>query len=236
MQFKKYFYRIIILISCFSVLSTSTKGQDLSFFGNPGLIHTPSAYLSNWGDLNVGMTHYPAATSFTFESGESAERSFWAHLGFLPFGEVSLKLTKPYNSRDKNYGIGDRSISFRLQVLKEKENRPAILIGVQDPFALQAFFNTNYIVLSKKRQIKQLELNVNLGYGFKIEETRGHILQGIFGGFQAKWRQIRFLTEYDAERINLGLGYQYKDWVRTNLGLIEGKYLSATLALSFSLK
>ena len=127
--------------------STRTIGQDLSFFGNPGLIHTPSAYLSGWQNLKIGMTHYPAATSFTFEGGESTERSFWAHLGFLPFGEVSLKLTRPYNSGDKNYGVGDRSISFRFQVLKEKKNRPALLIGVQDPFAIQSFFNTNYICL-----------------------------------------------------------------------------------------
>lgn len=218
------------------VFTNSTKAQDLSLFGNPGLIHTPSAYLSNWGDVNMGMTHYPAATSFTFEARESRERSFWAHLGFLPFAEVSLKLTKPYNSNDKNYGIGDRSIGVRLQVLKEKTNRPAILIGIQDPFTVSSFFNTNYFVLSKKHQIKEIELNANLGYGFKIEAARNHILQGVFGGFKVKWRQLRTMIEYDAERINLGIGYQYKDWVSTNIALVEGRYLSATLGFRFSLK
>jgi len=44
------------------------------------------------------------------------------------------------------------------------------------------------------------------------------------------------MIEYDAERINLGIGYQYKDWVRTNLALVDGRYLSAALAFRFSLK
>ena len=232
-------YNLVFLFVVVSIMvypPAYLKAQDLSFFGHSGLIYTPSAYLSNWGDLNIGITHYPAATSFTFERGESPERSFWAHLGFLPFGEISLKLTKPYNSSDKNYGIGDRSISFRLQILKEKQNRPAILIGVQDPFSVSSFFNTNYIVLSKKHEIKQIEINANLGYGFKIEEARGHVLQGIFGGMQAKWRQLRIMAEYDADRINFGMGYQYGEWVSTNLALINGRYLSASLALHFSLK
>ena len=233
---KKYNLVFIFAVLSIMVYPASLKAQDLSFFGHSGLIYTPSAYLSNWGDLNIGITHYPAATSFTFERGESPERSFWAHLGFLPFGEVSLKLTKPYNSSDKNYGIGDRSISFRLQILKEKKNRPAILIGIQDPFSVSSFFNTNYIVLSKKHEIKQIEINANLGYGFKIEEARGHVLQGIFGGMQAKWRQLRIMAEYDADRINFGMGYQYGEWVSTNLALINGRYLSASLALHFSLK
>ena len=209
---------------------------DLSLFGNPGLIYTPSAYLSNWGDVNFGMTHYPAPTSFTFERGESRERSLWAHLGFLPFGEVSLKLTKPYNSSDKNYGIGDRSIAFRLQVLKEKENRPAVLIGVQDPFSVSSYFNTNYIVLSKKKQIHQIVLNANIGYGIKIETAQAHILQGVFGGLQAKWKQFRFLAEYDTEYVNIGTGYQYKNWLSANVALINAQYVSASIAIRFSLK
>ena len=227
--------RFAIILQSIFCLNT-LKAQDLSLFGNPGLMHTPSAYLSNWGDVHFGMTHYPTATSFTYEAGESRERSFWTHLGLLPFAEVSIKLTKPYNSSDKNYGIGDRSISVRVQVLKEKANRPAVLIGVQDPFTVASFFNTNYLVLSKKRQLNQIELNANLGYGFKIEEAQNHILQGIFGGLQVKWRQVRTMIEYDAERINLGIGYQYKDWVRTNLALVDGRYLSAALAFRFSLK
>lgn len=214
----------------------SSQAVSNSFWGNPGLIYTPSAYLSNWGDVNVGVTHYPAATSFTFERGESPERSYWVHLGFLPFGEVSLKLTKPYNSSDKNYGIGDRSISFRLQLLKEKKNRPAILIGVKDPFSASSYFNTNYIVLSKKYQINQFQINANLGYGIKIEEANAHILQGLFGGMQAKWQQLRVMVEYDANRINFGTGYQYKNWLSANISLIDMRYFSASLAVKFSLK
>lgn len=230
---------VLLFFVTFNSYSQTTRvvsPPDLSFFGHPGLIYSPSAYLSNWGDVNFGMTHYPAPTSFTFERGESQERSFWTHIGFLPFGEVSVKLTKPYNASDKNYGIGDRSISFRLQVLKEKQNSPAILIGVQDPFSVSSYFNTNYIVLSKKKQINQIVLNANIGYGFKIETARAHTLQGVFGGLQTKWKQLRLVAEYDTEYVNVGAGYQYKNWLSVNVALINVQYISASLSISFSLK
>ena len=116
---KRLFFLQKIMVSIILLLPfNNLQAQDPSLLGFPGLLHTPTAYLSDWKSLYFGMTHYPAATSFTFEPGESMERSYWTHLGFLPFGEVSIRLTKPYNSSDKNYGIGDRSISFRLQVLK----------------------------------------------------------------------------------------------------------------------
>ena len=237
--------KLVVLLLFFQLIVLS-KGNaqsdsDLSNLGFPGLIYTPSAYLSDWGTVAVGMTHYHKDAAFTFEAGDNTERSFWANIGFLPFGEVTLRLTKPYNPSipnygvSENYGIGDRSISFRLQVLKERENRPAILVGTQDPFSGSSFFNTNYIVVSKKQIFKKIEFNANVGYGFKIEEANGHILKGIIGGVQAKWQQIRAMLEYDATRINIGVGYQYKGWVRTNFALVNGKYLSAALAFSFSL-
>jgi hypothetical protein len=229
-------FKIAVNLIFFFLFIIPIKGQELNFLGHSGLIYTPSAYISDWGSLYVGMTHYPATTSFTFERGESTERSYWAHLGFLPFGEVSVRLTKPYNSSDKNYGIGDRSISFRLQLLKEKKKRPAILIGVNDPFSASSYFNTNYLVLSKTHQLKTIELNANIGYGIKIEDANGHILQGLFGGIQAKWKDWRLMLEHDTQYTNLGMGYQFKNRVFFNAAMIDFKYLSASLALRFMLR
>ncbi len=235
MLLKNYFSLIFILaISCLGAYKAD--GQGLSVFGHPGLIHTPSAYLSKWKQVSAGMTHYPAATSFTAEAGESPERSFWAHLGFLPFGEVSFRLTKPYNSQNKNYGIGDRSLSFRLQLLKEKKQLPAIVIGTNDPFSVSSFFNTTYIVLSKKFTVNPVIIAPSLGYGFKIGTARNYILQGLFGGVQVNWKQCRVMLEYDGEYTNMGIGYQLKELMSLNFALIDRQYFSGLVAFTFSLK
>ncbi len=91
-----------------------------------GLIYTPSTYFNPWKTVDVGFTHFSTTASKTYEAGESPERAFIANITFLPFAEVSLKLTRPYpNETDRlpgdlrYYGIGDRSVAVRFRILEE---------------------------------------------------------------------------------------------------------------------
>ena len=231
---------MLLLFSSLSLLSQSnevvTPTNEVSLLGYSGLLYTPSAYTAKWGTLHTSFTHYDKHTAFTFEAGESHERSFIANLGFLPFAEFTFKLTKPYNSGDENYGIGDRSISGRIQMIKEKKYIPAILIGTNDLAAVSSFFNTNYIVASKIIPIKNILLNANLGYGFKISEAKRHYLQGAFGGVQASYKSLNIMVEYDADQWNAGLGYQYKKLLFLKTALIDLKYLSFNIGLQYQLR
>ncbi len=232
-----------LLIACLSfptlLLSQSndlvSASNNISFLGYSGLVYTPSAYTAKWGALHTSYTHYDKNAAFTFEAGESNERSFVTNIGFLPFAEFSIRLTKPYNSSDKNYGIGDRSITGRIQILKERKYRPAILIGTNDFAAVSSFFNATYFVASKSAIIKGIHLNGNLGYGFKFNDARRDYLQGVFGGAQMSYKTINLMAEYDAERWNIGLGYQYKQFLFLKTALIDLQYVSFNIGLQFQL-
>ena len=193
--------------------------------------------MSQWGMVDIGYTHYSPATSFTYEAGQSPERSFFINTAYLPFAEVSFKVTKPYVTPvDSIYGIGDRSVSLRFQVLKETKNRPAIVIGTQDPFTVRAFFNTNYIVFTKKYALKKMTFVANLGYGFALQKTEGDYLQGIFAGIQTHWKNWQFSAEYDTHTINTGLSYTFKDWLFLKAALINQQYFSGSIHFRFSIE
>lgn len=233
---------VLMALFCI-VLNAINAQQDFRNYAAPsqlgmtGLIYTPSAYLPKWGMVDFGFTHYHKNAAYTFGANEYAERSFLSSITFLPFMELSLKLTKPYTTPvDDNYGLGDRSISIRAQLMKERKHLPAILIGIQDAFGESSFFSTNYLVFTKKYSLKQFEVVANLGYGHAFKETRGDYLQGAFGGVQAHWKAVNFLAEYDTEQLNIGLGYQFKKMLFLKAALVDGRYFSGSLSLRFFIR
>lgn len=236
------YYLIFMMLCWFTITATAQQGQrdyaTPSQLGMTGLIYTPNAYLPAWGMLDIGYTHFHKEAAFTFEAGKHPERTFLASMVFLPFVELSVKLTKPYaNVKNEHYGLGDRSISIRLQVLKEQKYLPAILIGIQDAFGASSFFNTNYLVLTKKYDVKQISLVANLGYGISFEEERlGDHLQGIFGGAEVYWKKVNVLAEYDTDQFNVGVGYQFKKFLFLKMALVKGRYFSGSLNLRFFIR
>ena len=235
-----YFY--ILFIPLNNILSqdliSNPSGQSL--YGFSGLIFTPTAYTSNWGDVHLGWSHFHKSVALNyggFGKGLENERSHWAHIGFLPFAELSVKLTKPYNKTSTDFGLGDRSISFRLQLLKETAKRPAILIGVVDPFIQVPIFEARYIVLTKSFLFRDIRVISNLGYGLKVNKnSRNNDLQGLFGGFQLNWRQVKLSVEHDASHINIGTGYAFKNWLFFNAAFVDLKHFSGSIHARFSIK
>ena len=154
----------LMAISCI-LLNSANAQEDFRNYAAPsqlgmtGLIYTPSAYLPKWGMLDFGFTHYHKNAAFTKGANENAERSFLSSMTFLPFMELSIKLTKPYTTPiDDNYGLGDRSISIRTQLIKERKYLPAVLIGIQDAFGESSFFSTNYLVFTKRYSLNQFDV------------------------------------------------------------------------------
>lgn len=212
--------------------------------GFPGLIYTPSAYFNPWKTVDVGFTHFSTTASKTYEAGESPERAFIGNITFLPFAEISLKLTRPYpNETDRLpgnkrfYGIGDRSVAVRFRILEESTKRPALVVGIQDP-ALKStnYFNTYYAVASKTFQLKQFNLTTNAGFGYSSTSAETQFLNGFFGGVNINWKAINVLVEYDTEQFNIGIGGQLKDKVFLQLALVNGNGFSGNASFRFSLK
>lgn len=242
--------QLVYILICLTLkfVAIGQEAQSNSYapaqLGFTGVIYTPSAFINSWKTVDLGFTHFSKETSFTYRSGEISERAFLATMAFLPFAELSIKLTRPYSnirpdfltgtSSIRNWGIGDRSYSVRLQVLKETEKRPAVLVGVQDPIGSSDFFTTNYIVVSKTKDWKAFHISANAGFGWAKESSRDY-LQGVFGGIQARWKQLSLMTEYDTQQINLGVGYQYNNRLFLNLAMIDAKYFSGNISFRFSL-
>lgn len=210
--------------------------------GYAGLVYTPSANMAPWKTADIGFTHFSRTISKTYNAGETSERSFLGSIVFLPFLEVSLKLTRPYqNETDqlrngKRYrGIGDRSISLRVQVLKETARRPALAIGIQDPFPTNSdFFNTQYAVISKSFRRNGLTLASNLGFGYTSDDEA--FLKGIFGGFNLSWKYLNLMAEYDTQYFNAGIGLHFKEIVFLQIAMIDGRGYSGNLNVRFQLK
>lgn len=223
---------------CLSAQETENNYATPSHLGMTGLVFTPSAYMPEWGMLDFGFTHFPKEAALTFEAGRSPERTILSSFTFLPFLELSLRTTKPYaNVKNEHYGIGDRSISIRVQLFKERKKLPAIVLGIQDPFAIQSFFNTNYLVFTKKYALKKIEIVANLGYGISFEEeTKGDYLQGAFGGLQMYWKKINLLAEYDTKHLNIGAGYQFRKMLFLKAALVNGRYFSGSVNLRFFIR
>ena len=219
-----------------------------SQLGATGLIHIPSAYIPTWATFDIGFTHYSSKASLTYEAGEAPERVLIGSVAFLPRAELSFKLTRPYSNLVKDstkwetyYGIGDRSISLRVQLVKERTQLPAIVIGIQDPFSASSFFSTNYIVLSKKYQLGKIPILANIGYGTSFEAleirlAKSEFLRGLFGGVQVHWKAFDGKIEYDTQRLNIGIGYRLKDILFFNVALIEGRYFTGNVNFRFRLK
>lgn len=219
-----------------------------SQLGATGLIYTPSAYIPTWATFDIGFTHYTSKASLTYEAGEAPERTLIGSVAFLPRAELSFKVTRPYSNLVKDstkfetyYGIGDRSISLRIQLVKERAQLPAIVIGIQDPFSASSFFSTNYIVLSKKYQLGKVPILANIGYGTSFEAleirlAKAEFLRGLFGGVQGHWKSFSGKIEYDTKRVNIGVGYHLKNKLFFNIALIEGRYLAGNINFRFRLK
>lgn len=245
----------LILIFSFFIFSIAVKGQDEisplispAQLGFSGLIYTPSAYMKPWKTVDIGFTHFSKATSFTYLAGIKSERAFIANMVFLPRIAFSVKLTRPYSNlrpdyqlgsgQARNWGIGDRSFSIRAQVLKEKKWQPALVIGIQDPSANLAYFNTNYAVVSKSLTVKNFLFSANLGYGFSenSNRNRGDYLRGVFGGLTTTWQQLTGMIEYDTQQLNIGINYALNNRFFFNIGLVDVKHFSGNLSFRFSLK
>jgi|GEM_PF-391705 len=146
-------------------------------------------------------------------------------LTFLPFAEVSVRVTYPngYNAEHEDIIIGDRMISGRLLPLKESKYLPAVVIGLQGFYKTTggdgllntsgegaSYFNSSYLVLTKHFHPKKVigSIGISGGYGSDIIAANTHQFIGLFGGINISPKNMEYLElmmEYDADKWNAGM-------------------------------
>ncbi|MBD3384527.1 hypothetical protein GF407_06315 [candidate division KSB1 bacterium] len=229
---KKYIALFILLCS----LQALAAGSNL--VGNSGMILTPTARMLPDGHFRFGYGQLPWPYTY-IEQGEHDELFYHGSIAFLPFLELMFGIVNPLG---REWGIGDRTASIRIQVLKESEQKPALVIGTQDPFGVVAQdwaqqMNTLYFVTSKSFSLPYVkEVNVHYGHGVDWLNAGVHYLQGPFGGVE--WNAVphtSLLAEYDGNKINLGVrGEAYN--FQLLLVWLDGKTFTGGFSYRFLLK
>ena len=194
---------ILLKTMLFLLLPAISTAQTLT--ATTGLLNIPSADMQADGTFIMGTNYLPEINqpAWGYNTG-----NYYFNLTFLPFLEVAYKCTLIKTPSTGRYTQEDRSINLRMQLIKERDYFPSILIGVHDIYTHTTnsqYFGASYIVLTKHIEINTNILGITSGYGAKL--LRNNEFVGLFGGITftpAVIKPITFMGEYDSVGINLG--------------------------------
>lgn len=217
--------------------------QSQTLEGTTGLFFIPTAEMQNDGQILVGVNYIDKSlVSF----GGYAENAFTPFMSFtfLPFLEFGGKITRLINSHVTTQGIGDRTVSMRLQVCHENEIMPSVLIGLHDLGGIYGGVeavhnNALYIVASKNFYLKSnsfTSFSIHGGYGTDWIRANTHNFVGLFGGIDFEfYNTLEVMAEYDGTHTNGGLRVKLFDHISLLGGWLRWKYFSGGAGVSFGL-
>ena len=233
---KKFLFLVFILFLFFQVKSQSLSGLN-------GLGLTPSAEMHPNGTFILGGSYFD---HHNFEYGFYQYNGVagYASLTFLPFVELSFRYTSQLRTiSEENNNFPDRMPSFRLRLLKETNQLPAIAVGMHDISSVSGggakHFEASYLVLTKNFTVSDYLLKINGGYGFGILSASHHELEGVFGGLSIAHQDFsnyELILEYDSRDINAGIKALF--WNRLQLLALvrEMKYLEGSISYHMLMK
>ena len=234
--------RIIIIFTfiCSCHLYAQAKNTVL---GYTGIIVTPTAQISRDGELSASIGRIPKLYANGYAPYDRT--AFVASMGFMPFLEASFGFVRPDNFQG---GVGDRTITVRIQVLSDKANLPAIAFGFHDFFAIENLdlepesaqhFAAMYAVATKKipLYIEGSSLVLNAGYGFDWLPARDSHLQGFFWGLQySPIKDVDLLLEHDVNNFNAGIRFIFFSHFNYMLSFWQLQHLMHQVGFSLQLK
>jgi hypothetical protein len=179
-----------------------------SLTGPTGLVTIPTAGMASDGDVTLGMNLVDARYHGYHGEGREAHHAVvqYATVGFLPFVEVGLRLTRVLDL--PRQALGDRFVGVRVRLLEERRHAPAVVAGVHDLLGTR-IFHAEYVAASKTLAAGPLgDVGLHLGYGgdWLSIPSRGRQFVGLFGGVALTPAPgVTLLAEHDTERVNAGL-------------------------------
>ncbi|MFL5384947.1 MAG: YjbH domain-containing protein [Longimicrobiaceae bacterium] len=177
-----------------------------SLTGTTGLVTVPTATMPPDGTVTVGLNYvdrrYHDITKVPLP-GHPALIQF-VSIGWLPFLEVGLRLTRAWGQSQQ--ALGDRMVSLRLRLVEEGSRTPAVVVGIHDIVGTR-IAHAEYVTASKVvRPVPILgTVGLHLGYGGDWSSLRvqGRQFTGVFGGVSitpVTWTTL--LVEHDSDRLN----------------------------------
>ena len=217
----------------------SLKAQSLT--GLTGLISIPSAEVLKDKELTIGSAFYNKDYINLYAKGYHGLGTYIT-LGFLPFAEISFKLTRLIDFPESQ-ALGDRMVSMKIQLYMEDKYIPSVLVGMHDLLhssenvytshnsALYFSLTKNYVQI-----FSFIDVKLVLGYGLKYKYTSNNQFEGLFYGVSLQpitW--AGFMIEYDTKIYNVGFNIDLFNKVRCTMGLMNFKEVSFTFSYSFIL-
>lgn len=222
---------------------TSTYAQTV--IGTPGLMNIPTAEVREGCTFDGGVSLMQK--DLTIEEMDYNTGLYYVNFAPFSFFDVTLRetlLKAPKSQSDPTVGFyqQDRSLSVRLQPLREKEGKwwPSVLIGSNDFYSShgQSFYAAVYGVLTKTLSIKGFgKFAVTAGYAKPIHE--GILYDGAFGGASfspAFAPMVRVMGEYDTRGVNVGVGAHLFHHLNLTCFTREFKGISATVSYQYTIR
>jgi hypothetical protein len=235
----------MLFASCLFILLSFENGGTQSLNGTTGLIAIPTAEILNDGEVMIGGNWVDKDYNVRMPTHD--QHRYFIAMGYLPFLEVSLRLTRNYRLRLSDYSIewpGDRGASIRLRLLNEKKNRPSVVLGAHDFYSAfgetkTVWFNALYLVGTKKFQTARIpiQFGLSLGVGTDWMKAKHHELTGVFGGCSMDYRgRAMLMLEHDSEKVNGGMQLVFFRRIRLLFALLHLDSFAGGASYSFALR
>jgi len=238
-----WFFSICSITIIVAVALPQTSSAATSLTGSTGLVNIPTAYIISDGKIAFGVGY--TDRNYSLLGPKYAQAAYYATAGYLPFLEVSLRVTVfPGRIGPGKYGSAkDRMASIKLKLLNESRYLPTVLIGSHDILTTYSYndmhFGSEYVVLSKTYHLPFVDsLGVHLGYATKqIKKAANYSMVGTFAGVEIKL--CRFLVamgEYDTKKYNAGLRVTpFGDKISIDIDALDMRRVSGGVSFSFGL-
>ena len=195
-------------------LGTGEARGSPTLWGYTGLINIPTADLVPDGLAVVGTGYVQRPYGVSRCPGHD-NATYYAALGFFPFLEVNMRVTRICGSNldrvlDRYGSDKDRSVGIRVRVLEQRAGRPSVLIGLHDPSLEGAGlgnlsnsgFSAFYVAGSKRVG----RVGLHAGYAVDWLLVRSPHFIGLFGGVEcAATRWLAAMAEYDTHKSSAGI-------------------------------
>ena len=166
------------------------------------------------GTFMAGANFLPKA--ITPEIWDYNTWNYYLNITFLPFMEISYRMTLFKLDGSNHFNNQDRSYSARFRILKEKQEIPSFVLGANDIFwskqglksrETNQFYRNIYLVAGKNIDYNQCTIQTTLGYSLGI--AGNEYFSGLFGGVSVSpsfLPQMKLIAEYDTKGVNAGAG------------------------------
>jgi len=228
---------IIKVIFCLLISISPLYSQSLT--GLSGLFNIPSGDIIEDGRINVGF-NFLERNHLKYAGGQKDVISPFISIGFLPFMEISVRITRQLNYQGESH-VMDRMFSAKLKFIDEGNYTPTVTLGLHNPYSTDPgakHFTSTYLAFSKNFYFNSIldRIHFTVGYGSDIIKAADYQFIGLFGGVSLSFFDvIELIGEYDAERFNTGLRLTLFNHIKFLGGFIGFKHFSGGAAFSWVL-